>query len=280
MQGSTRLLNLCEQRHVWGVGSVCGTPTSKTPANLCIQVVRSWLDWHLPAWPPKYLPVGGSLHKYMQRVGFVQVPTISSQNTTTFKLTSEGWLFSQERPLPGWQSISCCDCWSLLTFAAHRFCLILLCILAQSGTASTCTRWQCIWPDVLCACPTPWQPPCLGEWKDFSNVVCKLLMHRLWFCCPSSFHLLLYSQHQLPGSFSHSYQPCLSCLFSGSVPCKRWTYTDEAKAVQYLLKTEAYVAKGLCNFPCLSCLSLTRTKHSSNFFWNKPLWLRESITSS
>ena len=121
---------------------------------------------------------------------------------------------------------------------------------------------------VACACPAQWQPPRLGEWKDFSNFVCKLLTHRLYFSCPPPFSCIHNSSSQDP--FSLLIRLGFLVYFSGPVPCKKQLYMREAKGVQYMSKTEAYIANGLCNFPCLSCLNLTRTKHSSNFFGMNP----------
>lgn len=122
---------------------------------------------------------------------------------------------------------------------------------------------------MACVRPAPWQPPCLGEWKVFSNFMCKLLTHRLCFCCsPAPFSCIHNSSSQDP--FFLLIRLGFLVYFAGPVPCKRRPYTHEAKGVQYMSKTEAYIANGLCNFPCLSCLNLTRTKHSSHFFGINP----------
>lgn len=165
----------------------------------------------------------------------------------------------------GWERVPRCDCWSLLTFATLHFGLVLLCISGQFGTASTFGgRWR--------VRPVVWHvrvlPPCLGEWKDFSNFICKLLTHRLCFCRPPHFSCIHSSSSQDP--FPLLIRLGFLVYFSGPVPCKSWLNIHKAKGVQYISNTEAYVANGLCNFPCLSCLNLTRTKHSSNFFGIKP----------
>lgn len=242
---------------------------SAPSANLWAQAVGSWLDCCIPVSAPQSLLVSGSLHKHNKMTSFLAVPTSSSSQTTAMlKPTTKA---AKRCCLQGWQKALWCGCWSVLTFTTF-FPLVLLFLL------------------------NPEQPVPL-EGDDMHNQVCGMCVpcpiaaslprwikrfqqFRVYTGCASAtshfpFSCIHSSNSQNP--FSLLIQLSFLVYFSSPFPCKRWLHMKEAKGAQYMKVWN--LENGLCNFPCLGCLNLRRTKHYNNFFWNKTLRLRESRTT-